>query len=253
MKIFEQLIPICSNLLYEHPLAVNALNYLNKRLSKNIQRKFNFGFFPSQEQLNILFSFIDKKILLDNELLYEDSNSGIAHNIFTSPLQHHNLILPYKDVYGKIIAIVGRSLLEDSQRNILGIAKYKNTSFKKSKHLFGLYEAKKSILDLGHVYIVEGQFDCIQAHNHNIQNIVALGSSNMSLEQLILLLRYTNDLRLILDNDEAGEMGRNRILEKYGKYTNICNRYVPSGFKDLDEFLKEETSITELETCLNKK
>lgn len=252
---YKALVSACSDILHTYPLADKAASYLNNRLNFQTQKKFQFGYFPPQNQLQILFSYFEIEELLDFGIIYEDKlNVGDNQRVFLSQLQDHNLILPYKDVYGNVIALVGRSILEEEDRKNIGIAKYKNTSFKKSKHLFGLNEARNSILELGYTYVVEGQFDCIQAHNHNITNIVALGSSNMSLEQLCLLLRYTNHIKLLLDNDEAGESGRNRIMEKFGKYTDISNVYVPQGFKDLDEFLAESSvnSERDLLYTLNK-
>ncbi len=250
---YDTIVEVCSNLLHNYPLANKALHYLNQRLTTNAQIKFGFGFFPPQDQLKILLSFLDEETLVANGLFYEN-NTKSDYRVFSSSLEHHNLILPYKDVYGQIIGLVGRSLLNDEERSISHIVKYKNTDFKKSKHLFGFYEAKRAIIDKGHAYIVEGQFDCIQAHNKGIENVVALGSSNMSAEHLLLLLRYTNNIKLLLDNDEAGEIGRARIMEKYSRYTNISNVYVPPGFKDLDELLGELpiASNEELEKALIK-
>jgi len=235
---YNSIVEVCSNLLYTCPIANKALAYLNQRLKPEVQVKFGFGFFPPQDQLKMLFSFISEAFLIENNFIYE-KNIDSEYKIFFSSLEDHNLILPYKDAYGNIIALVGRSLLNDEERATLNIPKYKNTSFKKSEHLFGLFESKLSIINQGYVYLVEGQFDCIQAHNKGIHNVIALGSSNMSPEQLLLILRYTNNIKLLLDNDEAGKIGRERILEKYGKYTNFSNAYVPSGFKDLDDFLSE--------------
>lgn len=255
MSKYEQLIDVCCQMLYEHPIASDVLNYINNRLSIGIQQKFKLGFFPSQQQLDVLINLNGLDNLTSINLLYEDyNNTEQTQRIFYSPLQNHNLIIPYKDVYGNVIAIMGRTILSEEERKQIGLVKYKNTIFKKSKHLFGLFEAKSTILDKECVYIVEGQFDVIKAHESNINNVVALGSSNMSFEQLCLLLRYTNNLKVILDNDEAGESGRKRIIEKFGKYTNVENLYIPNGFKDLDEFLSEEkiNSGGELEFYLGK-
>ena len=235
---FARVINICSNLLENSPIAHEARCYLDNRLSKSSQKKFGFGFFPPQEDLNVLLSFIDKEDLFKQNLIYEKNIEDRLSMLF-SPMEQHNLIMPYRDVSGAIIAIVGRSLLDDEHRTELRISKYKNTSFEKSRNLFGLFESKYSIIEKNCVYIVEGQFDCIQAHDKNIRNVVALGSSNMSMEQLILLLRYTNNINLLLDNDEAGELGRERIIEKFGRFANIKNYRLPQGFKDLDELLKE--------------
>ena len=70
-----------------------------------------------------------------------------------------------------------------------------------------------------------------------IKNIVALGGSNMTHYQFSIINRYTNNIFLLLDNDEAGEKGRKRIIELFGKHANIRNFYVPEPYKDIDEFL----------------
>lgn len=249
---FNDIVNVCSFLLYNSIIAQDVKEYLDNRLDIEIQKKFNFGFLPNQEHLSLLINNLDKNSLLENNFFYKINDNNVGLELLTCGLVNHNLILPYKDVYGDMIALVGRSLLTDEERKVVGISKYKNTPFKKSQHLFGLYEAKYSILNNNCVYVVEGQFDCIKAHSCGITNIVALGSSDMSLEQLILLLRYTNDIRLLLDNDEAGEHGRERIIEKFGKYTSFKNYFVPAGFKDLDEFLnKMPIQLSDLEKFHN--
>ncbi len=227
-------------------------DYLDSRLSKGLQETFEFGVFPTRENLAILFSFIEEMTLLDNNLIYIRNDYTNNREYFCSPMEEHNLVLPYKDVSGKPIALVGRSLLKDEERKELGVPKYKNTSFEKSKNLFGLYEGKSSIIEKNYVYIVEGQFDCIQAHSIGLKNIVALGSSSLSLEQITLLMRYTNNILLLLDNDAAGEEGRELAKSKYGKYCSIQDRKIPTGFKDLDEMIlsNKQISSEELESAL---
>lgn len=235
---YEQIVETCCSLLHESPLASRARQYIDERFNRSIQDKFRIGYFPDQANLSILTGCIDQKTLDRTELLYEDRyQTDTGSRILVSPMQDHNLIIPYLDVYGSIIALVGRSLLSDEQRAETRISKYKNTAFKKSQHLFGLNLTKYDIIKHGFVYLVEGQFDAIRAHASGITNTVALGTSNMSMEQLILILRYTNNIKILLDNDEAGVSGRNRIVEKFGKYANISNVYIPDGYKDLDELL----------------
>jgi len=122
----------------------------------------------------------------------------------------------------------------------LKIPKYKNTSetnaFKKGNLLFGLYENKQSIIEKDCVYIVEGQFDVIKAVEKGFTNIVALGNSHMTSYQFSVISRYTDNIFLLLDNDEAGEKGRKRIVEKFGKLANIQNFYLPESYKDIDEY-----------------
>ena len=64
----------------------------------------------------------------------------------------------------------------------------------------------------------------------------------MTLYQFSIIKRYTNNLYLLLDNDEAGEKGRDKINSIYSKYSNIKNVRLPIGYKDIDEFLIENTA-----------
>jgi DNA primase len=241
MNTFDSIVEKCSYLLNNCEVASEYLNYLDTRLSKESQAKFNFGYFPDSANLNVLLSLVSKEQLQDLSLLYlkEINDTQSFRSVLVSYFEHHQLILPYRDVYGNIIALVGRTLLDDDSRKALNIAKYKNTIFKKSYHLFGLYESKESILKNNHVYVVEGQFDVIKAHEKGLTNVVALGSSNMSAYQFSLILRYTNNIILLLDNDEAGLNGRKKIVEKFGKFASIRQFYVPSQFKDIDEYCSD--------------
>jgi DNA primase len=156
--------------------------------------------------------------------------------------------MPYKDAYGNVVGIVGRSLLSDEDRRVKKISKYNNTEyvskeikFKKGNFLYGLYENKKDIIEKDGVFIVEGQFDVIKAVEKGFTNIVALGNSNMSIYQFSLINRYTNNIFLLLDKDEAGDKGRKRILDKFGNLANIHNFYLPDGYKDIDEYLSSNS------------
>lgn len=231
----------CSYLLNNSPAAEKHANYLNTRLNKEMQEKFGFGYFPGTEYLHLLTDVVGEDTLKGLGLLYEKEIQDCAYprKVFFDYFEDQQLVMPYKDVYGNIIALVGRSLLNDDEREKQEVEKYKNTRFTKGNHLFGLYESKETILRLGYVYVVEGQFDVIKAFEKGITNIVALGSSSMTTFQLALLSRYTNNILLLLDNDEPGERGRRAIIDKYGAYDCFQNVYLPSGYKDIDEYLKE--------------
>jgi DNA primase catalytic core len=269
MKEFEEVVKACSFLLCDFHGAEPVRNYLNNRLTPEAQEKFEFGYFPNEENISLLTGLVSESTLLKCKLLYEkivndfsedpwdyidDSdleNSGACHSeskvfknnkvakqlgrIVKPVLKDHNLIMPYKDAYGNVIALVGRTVAENYQD--LGIPKYKNTSFEKGHHLFGLSEAKREMMKQDFVYVVEGQFDCIKAHERGLTNTVALGSSSMTLYQLSIICRYTKNIQLLLDNDEAGEKGRFQILKKYKHYADFLNLYIPPQYKDLDEYL----------------
>lgn len=250
--MFDQLISHCQDLLHTHPAANSAREYLNSRIDPKIATLFKFGWFPNQEFLGSLTSVLNEEQLLQHKLLYYHFNEFGIESL-SSPLIHHNLILPFTNAYGKIIGIVGRSLLPDDERKAQGIPKYKNTSFSKAHNLFGLDMAKQTILEKNCVFIVEGQFDCIKAFEKGIKNVVAVGSSSISFEQMCLILRYTDNIILLLDNDEAGQKGMSRCIKQWSDKCNVRAGCLPMGYKDLAEFLtSQEMGVEEFKRMICK-
>lgn len=255
MNQLAKIVESCRYLLNNSPEGEEVKNYLNSRIAPEAQEKFAFGYFPDTLKLKLLTSLIGEDTLRNLGLLYtknyEDSVS--ARSYLESYFANQPLIMPYRDVYGNVIAIVGRSLLEDSVRREKKIEKYKNTVFKKGQHLFGLYECKEAILKKDFVYIVEGQFDVIKAMERGIDNIVALGNSNMTDYQAALLSRYTKNFMFLLDNDTAGEKGRKLAENKFGNVVNINNIHVPEGYKDIDDYLKDNAGDSLMFASKNSK
>ena len=237
--MLNEIINACQYLLYNEPEAQETLEYLNNRLNFKSQEKFKFGYFPSIKNISLLSSIVGEKCLIDNKLLFQkeiNDSSGYL-NSFISYFENYPLIMPYYDVYGNPIALVARTLFNEDQRRELKLSKYKNTVFKKRNHLFGLNFAKKEILKEDSVYICEGQFDVIKANEFGFNNCVALGNSNMTIEQFLLVTRYTNNIFMLLDNDEAGDKGYQRAFDKFGKHCNIQRCKVPNEYHDLDEYI----------------
>lgn len=247
MTALDDIINCCSDLLQSFPQAKETYNYISSRISQQSIKDFQFGYFPSNEYLEVLSSIIGDDILKSYDLIYDRIYNGEKYRCST--MSDHNLVLPYKNVYGNIVGIVGRSILTDNQRSNSNISKYKNTHFPKKNNLFGLDKAKKSITKNNLAILVEGQLDVIQSHDKGLENVVALGSSNMSFEQLALLMRYTNNIILMLDDDEAGRDGEGKIMKNYSKYANIKKAHLPNGYKDLDSFFSENT-INDLELII---
>lgn len=231
----------CRFLLNNFAEAQSAKSYLDSRVSEESQELFQFGYFPNVNNMRVIIDLVGSDALVDSKLLfYKDLEDSFNRRQITfSYFEDYPIVLPFRDAYGKVVALVGRSLLSDEERKRKGgIPKYKNTTpFTKSSHLFGLYENKKSILDQNCVYIVEGQFDVIKAVEKGFKNIVAVGGSDMTAYQFSVISRYTDNIFMLLDNDEAGEKGRKRTVDKFGKLANIRNFYLPDGYKDIDEFL----------------
>lgn len=240
--MLDNIVDSCQYLLNNFPEAQNCKEYLDSRLNKDSQDTFKFGYFPNVNNLQVLIDMIGEPTLRTENLLYskviEDSLGPRSINFCY--FEDYPLIMPFRDTYGRVVGLVGRSLLSDEERNTTEKSKYKYTKdFKKGQFLFGLYENKQHIIDANCVYVVEGQFDVIKALEKGFKNIVALGTSSMTNYQFSVISRYTNNIFLLLDNDVSGEKGRKLIISKFGKYANIQNFYLPESYKDIDEYLTQ--------------
>lgn len=253
---YAEVISACSSLLKHSKKAKNAKNELKKRISSLKIENFTFGYFPKNNELHLLFEYIEPETLENLNLIYKKCvyDSGHAEIVYFSILNNHNLIMPYKNLYGDIIGMVGRSLLSKEERSKNKISKYKNTFLTKSLNLFGMYEAKKEIIKQDSVIITEGQFDCISCHRFGLKNTIALGGSAFTKYHFYLLKRYTNNIYLALDNDDSGYKETKNILNKFSNKANIYQIKFNSCYKDIDECLrKDNASIEKIKKTLQKK
>lgn len=230
----------CRDLLLNHPAAESARVYLNTRVSKNNQEKFDFGFFPPDDHINLLLERIPEITLQKLGLVYKFhvQNDDCRVYVTRGMMNSHNIITPYKDMYGNNIAFVGRTTLPDEERKAFNLDKYRYTKgFVKSLHLFGLAQAKAEILKKGYVILVEGQIDCITCHEYGIHNVVALGGVAFTKYQSNLLRRLTDRFYLLLDGDAEGEKAQNKIIKRYSDTAHIEKITLPKEFKDVDTYL----------------
>jgi DNA primase len=238
---FDKIVESCRFLLNNYPGAQDSKSYLDSRLGEESQEIFGFGYFPGVMNISLLTDLVGEESLRKERLLFtrEIEDSLFPRKLTTSYFEDYPLVMPYRNPYGATVGLVGRTILTEEERTERNISKYKNTQespvFKKSNLLFGLYENKQYILDRQCVYIVEGQFDVIKASEVGFRNIVALGTSSMSSYQFSVISRYSNNIFLLLDNDESGIKGRKRIIQKFGRFANIRNFYLPDDYKDIDE------------------
>lgn len=238
--LFSNVVNACKFLFKNSPLAQETREYTLSRVSNFNQEKFDFGFFPKNEDLNLLIDLVGYDTLHQLGLIYpwNIADRASTFTINKGSLSNHNLVMPIRDDYGNIVAMMGRSLFSNEKLKELEIQKYKYTQFFKSLYLFGLYQSKKAIRNSDSVILVEGQIDCITCHAHGFHNVVALGGASLSQVQFYLLNKYTNNIYLLLDNDKAGIIGRKKIMDRYSKLSNIRLLNLPEKYKDPDEYLK---------------
>ena len=211
------------------PTGAQGLAYVQKRgLSKSILTKFGVGYAP--DSWNALVDAMRKKGYTDQELRDADlvgEKNGRIYDRF-----RNRIMFPIIDVRGNVIGFGGRVL--DSST-----PKYLNTSetiiFNKRKNLFGLNLAKKSKQD--YIILVEGNIDVITLHQYGFDSAVASLGTSLTEEHAALLSRYTEQVVLTYDGDEAGQRAAKRaipMLEKVGIKVKVLQM---RDAKDPDEFL----------------
>lgn len=237
-KKYNNVVKACQHLLISSKKAKEARNYIDSRLSREQQLYWKIGYFPDDDNLKELLDIISKEDLESLNLYYPKYLSGgsAPHGHFSD----HNLIVPFYNVHKEVVSLIGRCILSEEERveNLLNKYKYSNKS-RKELYSFGLDRAKEAIIDNDLVIGVEGQFDCISLHNHGIKNVVAFGWANISKYQMFQISRYSNNIVLLFDNDDAGKKGRARVKKRFKDFVNIKTVSPPDGYKDIDEFLNK--------------
>lgn len=209
----------------------NARAYFEKRcLSMETIAHFGLGFSnPYRDDLYQLLKGkgYDDQILKDSGLVTIDEKYG-AHDKFWN-----RVMFPIMDVNNKVIGFGGRVLGD-------GTPKYLNSPetllFDKSRNLYGLNFARTSREPF--MIICEGYMDVIAMHQAGFTNAVASLGTAFTLQHGILLKRYTEEVRLAYDSDEAGVKAALRaipILRSAGLRIRIIHM---NPYKDPDEFIK---------------
>ena len=115
------------------------------------------------------------------------------------------VIFPWLNVSGRVVAFGGR-LLDSRTKGVQ--QKYVNSPdseiYHKERELYGLFQAKKAIAKEDRVYMVEGYTDVIAMHQCGLENVVANSGTALSTHQIRLLRRFTQNITLLYDGDEAG-------------------------------------------------
>lgn len=150
----------------------------------------------------------------------------------------NRVIFPIHNLTGKPIAFAGRHLTSDSKS-----PKYINSPetelYQKSKTLYGLHLAKKSIRDKNNCFLVEGYTDVMALHQAGIENVVASSGTSLTEDQVHVLKRFTQQVSLLYDGDSAGIKAAMRgidLLIQGGLDVKII--LIP-GNEDPDEFIRK--------------
>ena len=162
------------------------------------------------------------------------------------------VIFPWFNVSGRVVAFGGR-LLDSRTKGVQ--QKYVNSPdseiYHKERELYGLFQAKKAIAKEDRVFMVEGYTDVIAMHQAGIENVVANSGTALSVYQIKLLRRFTQNIILLYDGDEAGIHAAMRGTDMLlAEGMNIKVLLLPDG-DDPDSFSKKH-SAQELKDYIDK-
>lgn len=210
-----------------------AKDYVNMRgISPTIVTRFGLGYAPDSWSglIDAMGKLgYEKQDLLDAGLAVKSKEKGSIYDRFRG-----RLMFPIIDISGNVIGFGGRVLGE-------GTPKYLNSPetliFNKRKNLFALNVAKKS--KMGMLILTEGYLDAISLHQFGFDCAVASLGTSLTEEHATILSKYTNQVVLTYDGDEAGQNATRRaipMLERTGVQVKVLRM---RGAKDPDEFLKK--------------
>ena len=225
--------------LLQQPEGRAVQEYLDKRqIRKSTAVKFGMG--ASLDAWDVLLTAMTKKgytksELLDAGLVVQNKNGGLYDKF------RNRLMLPVIDTRGDVVAF-GSRVLDKSE------PKYMNSSetpvYSKRRVLYGLNLAKKS--KRPNIILCEGNLDIVTLHQAGFDNAVASMGTALTVEQTRLLSRFTKELVLCYDNDNAGKIATERALQILNgsefsvKVLQLPRRLVDGEYikQDADDFIK---------------
>lgn len=212
-----------------------GLSYFRERSFRdNILKKFEVGFAPdgktpfteAAQKEGYRIDFLEKTgLTIKREDWKRDRFAG-------------RVMFPIHNLAGRVIAFGGRILKEDKK-----IAKYLNSPesdiYHKSRVLYGIFQAKREISKTDKCYLVEGYTDVLSMHQAGIENVVASSGTALTPDQIRMVKRFTPNITIIYDGDEAGIKaslrGIDLVLEEG---MNVKVLLLPQG-EDPDSFAKK--------------
>lgn len=179
---------------------------------------------------------LEKAGLIKKKERKQGEEQKVADEFFD--VYRERVIFPIHDITGRVIAFGARQLKKDD-RSPKYINSPENEVYHKSKVLYGMFHAKKSIREKDNCYLTEGYLDVITLHQNGVENAVASSGTSLTQEQVKQISRFTDNITILYDGDPAGikaaMRGTDIILEN-----NLNVRIVlfPEG-EDPDSYCKK--------------
>ena len=237
-------------LLDAHALAANfytreltkndaALNYVRveRGFSKETILEFKLGYSPTDDSLT---RYLLKKGFSESEL----SRGGLStrRSAGLTDMFRGRIMVPLMDGQGQVIGFTARQFGGDNMG-----PKYLNTPatplYDKSRHVYGLSQAKQAIRNCGYVVVAEGNLDVISSHQAGVKQVVATAGTAMTSQHFLQLKRFTGDVRLAFDADKAGLAATERAIPLAQAADVTLSIITIAEGKDPDELVRKDVKL----------
>lgn len=215
-----------------------ALDYVVKKRGLNRQTIADFSVGYAPDGGKTLVTALEKRGFSRNEL----SDAGLV-NRFGGDLYRGRMTVALMDGSGEVVGFTGRIIRDEPNA-----PKYLNTPqtllFDKSRHIFGLSQAKEAIRKSDAAVIVEGNLDVVSSHQAGVKNVVATAGTAMTEHHLKALSRLAGRIRIAFDGDKAGLAATERAIEiaqRVGVELEVVT--LPEGAKDPDELIQQDPAL----------
>ncbi len=190
--------------------AKTAREYLKGRgVNLDTVKKFQLGFAPNEWDALLKYlrsKGISEELTAQAGLIIAREGKGGFYDRF-----RNRIVFPIGDVQNRYVAFGARTLQESDG------AKYINSPetavYTKGQHMFGLAETKAAVGKMDQIIVVEGYMDMIMPYIHGVENIAASLGTALTVEQVRLLRRYTQNVVMLFDTDAAGQSAIVRSLD----------------------------------------
>ena len=201
--------------------------------------KFGLGMCPSKGDkmtTDALKAGYKQEFLVDTGLTIQREGDGRCYDRF-----RERVMFPIHNISGRIVGFGGRTMRTDKS-----VAKYQNSPesliYNKSRELYGLFFAKRAIGQHDMAIMVEGYTDVISMHQAGVENVVASSGTSLTIEQIRLIRRFTNNLTIIYDSDPAGIKASLRGIDLVlAEGMNVRVVLLPEG-DDPDSFARSHSA-----------
>jgi DNA primase len=231
---------------HEQGKAIGLSYFISRGFREDIIEKFQLGYCLDESEG---FTSIALAKNYKLEFLEKAGLTKVKDNR-TFDFYRGRVMFPIHSIAGKVLGFGGRTLKPDKN-----IAKYFNSPeselYNKSKILYGLFFAKNTIIKYDNCFLVEGYTDVISLYQAGVENVVASSGTSLTVDQIKLIKRYTENVTILYDGDAAGIKASFRGIDMIlSEGLNVKVVLFPDG-EDPDSFAKK-SSTEELKGYIDK-